>query len=358
MAQLRQRARGIEVTPSNPEFVFPLPKSKILPMALWPRIYSFLGFKKSYNATLFCIFAPFLLLFTLERLKCLSVEGVWAKQISPGEWYWYHKGRERIGISVHLGAILPCGALTVLQFVPAIRQRMPTFHRINGRIILMLLLVANVGALMIARHAFGGTIETQTGTGFLVIITTIGGALAWYNIKRLQLDQHRAWMLRTMFYMGSIITMRMILVSGALIISQIDEYRNIWSCEQIEWTWNFLQAGDYLQSYPQCANQSGLSTGYVPVLANIANVKDPAQLGTSLQIPFGMAIWLAIIVHVIGVEIYLHLTPREALRLRIESYKRQKGAGYENPGSASLVPEKFGDADPWVVPGRWDGDDD
>ena len=52
------------------------------------------------------------------------------------------------------------------------------FHRINGYVIILLTLVANAGALMIARHAFGGRIETQVGVGVLVIITTLGIAVS------------------------------------------------------------------------------------------------------------------------------------------------------------------------------------
>ena len=54
--------------------------------------------------------------------------------------------------------------------------------------------------------------------------------------------------------------------------------------------------------------------------------------------------------HVIGVEIYLKLTPREGERLRILSYDRQLAAGFKNPGSAGLVAERWGDAAPWVPP--------
>jgi hypothetical protein len=53
---------------------------------------------------------------------------------------------------------------------------------------------------MIARRAFGGGVETQAAVGSLVILTTISGAMVYYNIKRLQIEQHRAWMLRAMFY--------------------------------------------------------------------------------------------------------------------------------------------------------------
>ncbi len=52
---------------------------------------------------------------------------------------------------------------------------------------------------MIARHAFGDELATQVIVGILVISTTIGLILAYLNIERLQVDRHRAWMLRSMF---------------------------------------------------------------------------------------------------------------------------------------------------------------
>lgn len=45
----------------------------------------------------------------------------------------------------------------------------------------------------------------------------------------------------------------------------------------------------------------------------------------------------------------LHLTPREAERLRQVSYTRQLEAGMQNPGSAGLTADRFGDAKPWVA---------
>jgi hypothetical protein len=329
-------------------------------MSLWQRIYAFLGFKKSYNAILFCIFASPLFLFALSQLFiCFTLKGIRVSQTAPGEMYWFQKGHRRVGISIHLAAIIPCALLAVLQFAPVIRQNRPSFHRINGRIVLLLLLIANSGALMIIRRAFGGTIDTQTMGGFLVVITTVGGGLAYYNIRRLQIDQHRAWMLRTIFYMCTILTGRPIIAVSALIISYLGEYRNVWPCKMIEWTWKYYGADNYLQSYPQCADQSGPSGGFAPVLANIFSRDDPAQIGASLQVPVGMVFFISFMLHMVGVEIYLALTPREAARLRMESYKRQLAAGYKNPGSEGLVLEKFGDADPWVYPGRWEcpGDD-
>lgn len=137
----------------------------------------------------------------------------------PGECYYYQNfDRYKIGIRLHLFCILresstesllpqrlltscaAAGLLVVFQFTPVIRHKWILVHRINGYIIVLLALIANAGAIMITREAFGGTMATQALMGTLFIITTIGLGLAYYNIKVLQIDQHRAWMLRTWFY--------------------------------------------------------------------------------------------------------------------------------------------------------------
>ena len=144
--------------------------------------------------------------FTLARLSFLQISGSQSSSFeqgsAPGEWYHYRKGHERVGITMHLGACLPAGFLMVFQFVPVIRHKFLIFHRINGYVVSLLTLVSNVGALMICRHSFGGGLDTQSAVGLLVILTTSSIGMAYYNIKRLQIDQHRAWMLRAMFYMG------------------------------------------------------------------------------------------------------------------------------------------------------------
>ena len=100
-------------------------------------------------------------------------------------------------MKLHLYCILPAALLVVLQFVPVIRHKVMLFHRLNGYTIVVLSLISNAGTIIIARHAFGGDFATQTWVGTMVILTTLGYVMAWINIKLLQIDQHRAWMMRT-----------------------------------------------------------------------------------------------------------------------------------------------------------------
>jgi len=161
------------------------------------KIYRPFGFKKGYNFSLFFLSAGALLGFTLARIQSLNYNGLYLPNAAPGEGYWQSNGHYKKGLLLHLSCILPASFLIILQFVPTIRHRFILFHRISGYLILLLIVTSNAGALMIARRGFGGTVETQAGIGLLAINTTVGIALAYYNIKRLQIDQHRAWMLRS-----------------------------------------------------------------------------------------------------------------------------------------------------------------
>ena len=245
----------------------------------------------------------------------------------------------------------------MIQFVPIIRHKVRIFHRINGYVVLLLLLLSNAGALMIVRRSFGGQMETQTFVGLLVIMTTLGASMAYYNIKRLQVEQHRAWMLRTWFYAGSIITLRIIMIISALIISSNGGYYRAMPCSEID----FLQDSreEFKAKFPQCSAVNGTTNDWIAVEASFNSGK--AGVSTALGLNFGMAGWLALFMHAVGVEIYLRLTPRESERLRVVSYQRQLEAGFRHPGSSGLTVDRWGDAEPWQPPmeagSRSDGSD-
>jgi uncharacterized membrane protein len=138
---------------------------------------------------------------------------------APGECFYFLRGHHKVGILIHLACILrklqytwirrkqadhrlAAAILACLQFTPVIRHKALLFHRINGYVIILLVLISNAGVLMILRNAFGGGINNQGSMGLLVVVTTISLCMAWYNIKKLQVDQHRAWMLRAFFWVS------------------------------------------------------------------------------------------------------------------------------------------------------------
>ncbi|KAK2049353.1 hypothetical protein LZ31DRAFT_339932 [Colletotrichum somersetense] len=307
------------------------------------KLYNPLGFSKGYNFVLFFIFFGALMGFTLARLKYLSFDA-FCKGAAPGECFYYRKGYEKAGIIIHLAGILPAGFLACFQFVPVIRHKAILFHRLNGYIILLLSLVGTAGAFMIARHAFGGGLDVQADVGFAGIMFVVSLTLAYVNIKRLQIEQHRAWMLRAWFYAGSIVTLRLIMFFSASIISRIGTYYAARPCGQVAYT-----VGDSnrtLELYPDCAAYfSGANPHQQTIVhADIITATSAAEVGAALGLSFGMAFWLALAIHAIGIEIYLRLTPAEAERLRNVSYKRQLEAGMSPAGSAGLTADRLGDS--------------
>ena len=182
------------------------PKNNFVRLAR--NIYNPLGFSKGYNFILWFNFAGALMGFILARFEYLNFYGIFCgaklsatNHAAPGECYYYlAPDYERIGIIMHLAGILPAGFLVFFQFVPVIRHRLILFHRINGYFVITLSFAATAGALMIARNAFGGNASTQVGIGLLAIIFLGSLVMAYINIKRLKIEQHRMWMLRAWFY--------------------------------------------------------------------------------------------------------------------------------------------------------------
>ncbi len=174
------------------------------------KVYNPIGFSKGYNFVLFVIFAGAMIGFCLARGMFFNFNGIFCSAVAkgtnhgvPGDCFAYHSRLVyQVGIQMHLYTILPGAFLAVFQFVPIIRYKVILFHRINGYLVITLALFATTGALMIARVSFGGGIEIQVVVGLLAILFVSSLSLAYYNIKRLQIEQHRAWMLRAWFYVS------------------------------------------------------------------------------------------------------------------------------------------------------------
>ncbi|KAM0715242.1 hypothetical protein Q7P37_008740 [Cladosporium fusiforme] len=305
-------------------------------------LYNFFGFSEGYNFYLWITFAGALFAFSLARLMYFDITGIFCgpgsgmNHAAPGECYHYlNFDRYAIGIRLHLYTIIPAGLLVVLQFTPKLRHKFMIFHRVNGYLVILLALVANAGALMIARHAFGGTIATQALVGTLSIVTTGGLALAYYNIKRLQIDQHRAWMLRTWFYFTSIITLRIIMIIAANILSTSGDFWSIQDCAKVLDVFG-NDSETLLEIYPTCVSLIQQNNLHATTLVHVNMRGTAVEVMAALNESFGMSGWVAFTLHAIGVEVYLRLTPLESHRLRQVSYERQLQAGHKHPGRSAI----------------------
>ncbi|KAK4096015.1 hypothetical protein N658DRAFT_502059 [Parathielavia hyrcaniae] len=313
------------------------------------KIFNPIGFSKGYNFVLFFIFAGAFAGFTFAKLHYLALDRsctTGSGDQRPLDCYYYTEGSvDRVGILLHLGTILPAALLTCLQFVPVIRRTFVLFHRINGYIILVLSVVSTAGALMLAQHAVGSRLEAQMGIGTSSIAFIVSLGLAYYNIKRLQIEQHRAWMLRAWFYAGSIVTMRIIMILSALIVSG-DGYVVPMPCAKVAFLAGSPQ--ETVQTFPECDVYFSQQDVSKTVLVPASMLEDGANAIAMMSMAFGPGLWLALVLHAIGVEIYLHLTPAEANRLRNVSYQRQLEAGMKHPGRAGLTADRIGDSSLWV----------
>jgi hypothetical protein len=61
------------------------------------------------------------------------------------------------------------------------------------------------------------------------------------------------------------------------------------------------------QSYPQCA-QAGvnLATVYVPVHASVKG--NGLNHGSAIRLTVGMVLWVSIVIHILGMEVYVRAT--------------------------------------------------
>ncbi|KAK1235624.1 hypothetical protein PQX77_001143 [Marasmius sp. AFHP31] len=301
------------------------------------RLFQALGFKKGYNFVLWFIFGGGMLGFVLARFMYLHpptmLEGV-----APGEAFWLRSGIYKVAMLAHLGAILPAGFLAAFQFVPVIRYKAIIVHRLAGYISLLGLFVGVAFALVLMRRSYGGDISIQAGAVALAALSLSSATIAWFNIKKLQIDQHRKWMLRTWFYASSIITLRIVMIITARVISAIGQYHTVWSCAEVLYTID-NNSTMLEELYPTCLSGS-LDAVHVAVPA-VWTIG--LNIGSTLRMSFGPAVWIALVLHAVGVEIYIHLTPGETARLRKVSYQRQLERGMTRPGSMGTVGDRLGD---------------
>lgn len=199
---------------------------------------------------------------------------------------------------------------------------------------------------------------------------TLGLALAIWNIKRLQIDLHRAWMLRVWTWAGCIASLRLIQLAG-IHCSRAYGYtfHESFKCAEIFFMYQFVgvpdQGNPTGKLYPECNTvhtRAGIPTAQVISPAENTGTyvsvssygKGPENTAALIHNMFPMAAWLALFLHALAIETYLWLTPAEHYRLRNVSYEKQIEKGYRVRGAfkdAGLTSTRIGDApDWWSIP--------
>jgi uncharacterized membrane protein len=336
--------------------------------SIFKKIHTAAGFQKGYAFINWVVWGGGLFAFTLSRLNWLDIDHKMCPEFPqsdgstgfPTSCYWIrHFDRYKIGITLHLACYLPAGLLAAFQFVPGIRHRFIWYHRIVGYVCIVLALLGNAGAAMLADTAMGGEMAFSVTLGLVVIGTFFTFSFAIYNIRRKQIDGHRAWMIRTWAYIGYIITIRLVQMTMVAINSRWPEMSNhvAIQCAELRYIYfNDRTLGDgpftqqawdaFIAAYPTCKDDSLIHTNYAAV-KGLVTPGDLGQTNAAFMTPFAGASALALAINVAIAEIYLWLTPAETERLRRISYQKQLKLGYKNPGLAGLV--GFGDQN-WTPP--------
>ena len=145
-------------------------------------------------------------------------------------------------------------------------------------------------------------------------------------------------------------------MAAVRVVNRMGDFYEIISCREIFNAWKATvglpdEVNPTGQIYPQCGPDPASSILGVIVHAtdspSDAGPAGPETAAASLRATFGMSLLLALIIHAIGVEIYLRLTPAEEERLRQISFERQVEAGMKHPGRAGLTADRFGDGSNW-----------
>ncbi|KAG9088086.1 hypothetical protein FS749_002425 [Ceratobasidium sp. UAMH 11750] len=212
--------------------------------------------------------------------------------------------------------------LAVVQSVPRVRARAINYHRKVGRVINVMSFVSVMTGWGMGRLAFGGDLATQSSVYLLGAMVLWSVVKAWLAIRRLQIDEHRMWIIRAWSYQAQVLTERLVMRILMIYIWKAGGYYYTIPCDVIAYILNNQEL--YAHDYPQCqAEWIGPRVTHVSIEANAVE-KTGLGITAAARATFGASMWIAILIHVLGTEYYLYRTKDESEHLRVVSEQRQK----------------------------------
>ncbi|KAJ7186750.1 hypothetical protein C8R46DRAFT_279162 [Mycena filopes] len=170
----------------------------------------------------------------------------------------------------------------------------------NGYGVLFCLLVGNVCGGIVARRSFGGELNVQSAYYMLAIMVIGAGCIGIYNVKK-DTRRHRKWMLRMVSYFAAVITARLTALAARQIITNIGTYYSIWRCDEV------LNLLANATSFPECT-APGVNPSSVWTAVHASVHDGPLFAASSVRAVQGMALWVAMLLHITGVEVYINKT--------------------------------------------------
>jgi len=297
------KSPAIEDFPVSPPQATTTARKENFALSFYHSLSWVLGFKEKYSLLLFFIFGGGLLGFCLARSMMLNPKLI-EEQTVPGEFFWFGRKMYKVNYYIHLYLTIIGGMLVGIQFLPGLRRRAVTLHRINGYIVLVCLLPGNITGSIIAVKSFGGEINAQSAYYILGIMIVFSGLVGIYNVKK-QTRAHRKWMLRMVSYFATVITARVIMLIARSVISRVGTYYSVWRCDEMLYLFTDTAAAQEL--YPQCFGP-GVNVSKVSVAVHASLDGTVLNVASAVRVTMGMALWVATIIHIIGVEIYIRKT--------------------------------------------------
>ncbi|GAW12812.1 hypothetical protein ANO14919_021830 [Xylariales sp. No.14919] len=278
-------------------------------------LQTILGFARPVHLWTWLLFSGGLALFSLVSLRFLYFDSVFCGGDTagalPGECFYFLRSHvARLGIKTHLWCILPSGILAGAQFIPVLRRPANVrIHRVIGYASIVLALAGTVAVLPLIRHAFGGELAAQAVTALLLVLFLMAQVAGYVSIKQGNVYSHRQWMLRSWFYAGSVVSLRIISTLTAVAISFIGGYYSAMPCDKINFAMGSRE--ETLQWYPECSPYFTEDNVFQKAVVD-ADLFGPnlMQLAAALNLTYGMSAWLALVFHVVGSELYIRSTIR------------------------------------------------
>ncbi|MAM60892.1 DUF2306 domain-containing protein [Maritimibacter sp. UBA3975] len=118
-----------------------------------------------------------------------------------------HIETTRIAFLAHVCAAPIALVTATFQLMPRLRARFPGVHRWSGQVYAIAILIAGLGALVMAPGANGGLVSTL-GFGLLAVLWigfTIAGII---NARAGNITAHRRWMIRSFALTFAAVTLR------------------------------------------------------------------------------------------------------------------------------------------------------
>ncbi|KEP50112.1 putative transmembrane protein [Rhizoctonia solani 123E] len=257
-----------------------------------PRPWWMLGFEKRFNLGLFIFFGGAMVGYSLAKSPSMSFKQS-LRQLFPGEGFWFEQNFWKINLMIHVFASLPASFFSVFCFLPITWKRWPKLHSVLGR-------------------GQGGDLNTQSA--FYMLASGAAGSviLGCAAARRGEFDAHREWMIRAWFYNGALVTTKITALLSAQVITAINTYhsasRCLWMCSEIGYV--LKSANALTQAFPQCATSRVLSNPNNVYVAVHASWKEgELGQGSAIRASYGMALWIAMIMHEVGIEIYVRILP-------------------------------------------------